>query len=766
MPNTGIPPPLPVEPKPPLPPEDPPANQPTSATSSYSTMPPKPVHAGYSTAPPVVAQQMPHQSTDLYSQRQTWQHNQLNTNKRPFPQNPEGEQNKRPLLERPKQWGNQKPNVNQWTNQPPPNISYNQPPPQTQPAPKPNIEELSEAEKKFDKEFAAWEAQFNKWKEQNASHPDKTQYMEYEKKWESWRNSLLERREQMRRKRLAMNAATAANKPPTFTQMPNTQQPVVDTSRASTGPAKLPSVSPVKQVTAPDVANNIPNLTNNPLPHQNNESLSFKTSQVPSEETGDFLKPSFSSGGGIPGLDLVKDDEPQKEDVIELDKEDKKTEEQPPPAKGPDFDAISKGINSILGDQKLLSMLSIVSQNPPSAPAPNTTTNSVSSITPVYPPEHNFSAPPPPHQFNEAPPSGNFSAPPPVYQHNEGPHSNLPSYNEQSNQSFDERSNHGENYQQRESVNNFDDQTRSSFTMGPTDQDVGYGVNNFSRNQLNKPNRFLGMPLSENDRGPIRPNFGTGTVRNNPNFGGAMPDNRKKFGPNDPGFGSNMSDNRNKFGLNPTFAANMPEKRNNFGPFRTDTGPGNFSKNSSLPLGNRGNNFYNEGFNRVALNNRQDFPVENNFKYGHNSSGNSFRRNNFDNANKFGNQRDNFGNNNFNRSGSFNEQNRYNEEFDKDDYGPGDYDDFENYNEDDDYEKYHQLFNEDDENTDAPHQNHRQGQGPQLGQRPPPPRLMDLPTEPPEPVPEDDLIFEPTTVVDYDHKSLRSCKCFIIYIHI
>ncbi|XP_018571629.1 YLP motif-containing protein 1 isoform X2 [Anoplophora glabripennis] len=808
MPNTGVPPPLPAEPKPPLPPEDPPANQP-SAIASYSTMPPKVGNAGYSTTapPPVGAQQMqmPSQSAEQYNQRQAWQ---SNSNKRSYPQGFENEQNKRPLLDRSKQWGNQKSNLNQWTSQPPPNVSYNQPPPQTQPAPKPNIEELSEAEKKFDKEFAAWEAQFNKWKDQNANHPDKTQYLEYEKKWESWRNSLLERREQMRRKRLALSGASIGVHKPGYTQVSNVQQPVVDTTtRPPVAPVKPPIESPIRQQeTTPDLTNNPPNLSNKPLPHQNNEPLNFKHSpQMPPDEIReDFLKPSFSSSGGIPGLDLVKDDgnEPQKEDIVDIDKE--KTEKEGS-TKGPDFDAISKGINSILGDQKLLSMLSMVSQNPPSAPGPNTATNSTSNIVPGYPLEHNFSAPPPPHQFTEAPPCGNFNAPPPTYQHNEGPHLTLPPCNDQSNQSYDERSSHGENYQQRESVNNFDDQTRSSFTMGTGDQDVGYGTNNFGRGQLNKPppNRFLGVPPSENDRGVLKPGFGPGTVRtNDPGFNLTMPNKRNQFGPNDPGFnpnmmdnrnrldpgepgfnpnmsdnrnrlgpnstfGGNMSDSRNKFGSkDPSFGISLSENRNKFGPLRPDNGAANFSKNPNLYNQgenfkrndfNRGNNFHNESFNRGNLNTRQDnFSKENNFKYGGNSS-NNLRSNNFGSGNNFDDRRGNFGND-FNRSGGFNEQNRYDEDFAKDTYDQGDYNDFENYNEDEDYEKYHEMFNDDDENPDLPRHSQQQGQGNQPAQRPQPPRLMDIPTEPPKPVPEEEPIFEPATVIDYEHKSQRTTE--------
>ncbi|XP_032685862.1 uncharacterized protein LOC116851006 [Odontomachus brunneus] len=70
-------------------------------------------------------------------------------------------------------------------------------------------EELTETEKTFDAQFKQWEQQFNKWKLQNANHPDKTQYKQYEAKWTSWREKLLERREQMRKKREQQKQAAA-----------------------------------------------------------------------------------------------------------------------------------------------------------------------------------------------------------------------------------------------------------------------------------------------------------------------------------------------------------------------------------------------------------------------------------------------------------------------------------------------------------------------------------------------------------------------------
>jgi hypothetical protein len=175
-----------------------------------------------------------------------------------------------------------------WQNHPP-SLA---PQPVRPPPPKENIEELSEAEKKFDKQFAEWEAQFNKWKEQNAEHPDKEQYREYEKKWESWRAQLLERREQMKRKRLGL-VVDSPNK-----SRPSSQQGL---NQSYNSPQQTYNQPP------PKIGQNVPPKTgllptpsasfNKPPPNLNDEPLKFKDSKPvpePDEAVGDFIKPNTS----------------------------------------------------------------------------------------------------------------------------------------------------------------------------------------------------------------------------------------------------------------------------------------------------------------------------------------------------------------------------------------------------------------------------------------------------------------------------------------
>uniref|UniRef100_A0A2S2PV52 YLP motif-containing protein 1 n=1 Tax=Sipha flava TaxID=143950 RepID=A0A2S2PV52_9HEMI len=66
---------------------------------------------------------------------------------------------------------------------------------------KKEIELNDETEALFEEQFKSWEEQFLKWKEQNKNHPDKVQYIEYEKKWLNWRDHLKQKCEILKKKR-------------------------------------------------------------------------------------------------------------------------------------------------------------------------------------------------------------------------------------------------------------------------------------------------------------------------------------------------------------------------------------------------------------------------------------------------------------------------------------------------------------------------------------------------------------------------------------
>ncbi|XP_044747679.1 YLP motif-containing protein 1-like isoform X2 [Coccinella septempunctata] len=400
-------------------------------------------------------------------------------------------------------------------------------------------EELSEAEKKFDKQFAEWEAQFNKWKEQNSGHPDKQQYKEYEKKWEQWRQQLLDRREAMRRKRLGLPPAK-----PSQVQNFNVPPPSQGVQQQPTTTASQVQVPP-KDAVQPAAS-----IYSKPPPDMNNEPLQFKgNDKEPEPQDGGglgFLNTTKSDG--IPGLDLVKDG-----DVEKLD-----DEEQIPVKKGPDLEAISKGINNILGDQKLMSMLSMVSQNQ----------------------------------------STNLIGTPRIG-------ADASSSRDQSNMSGDDARN-----EHPEPIQNFDDQTRSSFTMQPNDPEyyrgppsnaqIGRGAPppNFYDNEspYNRPPPNFTMPSHDDMKRPPPNRFGNEFDKGSfPNQNAAASDNAPPLVPE--GLG------RRGTGLLPdpirkgNFGEIMTKGREPFGPGRArgDFGDKDINRGN---FGPRGPDFEQDGHNK------------------------------------------------------------------------------------------------------------------------------------------------------------------------
>ncbi|CAH1961530.1 unnamed protein product [Acanthoscelides obtectus] len=682
---TGVQPPLPVSmpgvtvaPQPPLPTENPPL--PPEET-------PKP--PGYNTAPPPLMAQGPygvsgHQQQYGFGigQYQQEPRTPQQAQKRPYDQRADAYQDpsKRPYdgagANRPGAGGQQWP-AGGAAKTPLANQKFNQSAPQATSTPtrsdgaaasKQNTEELSEAEKKFDKEFAAWEAQFNKWKEQNVNHPDKAQYREYEKKWESWRNSLLERREQMRKKRLALAEAASAATPSTpATKQAASAQPTppIGASGRETpygGGGRQPPQGSQNRFGAGDGASPYSK------PPPNVASTTYGDDALGrGDGGGDFLKTSGTSAGGIPGLDLVKDGDDDDEtskghsqdgDVIELDKDDAKRDVASARQQGPDFAAISKGINTILGDQKLLSMLSKVSQNQPLPGAgtqPVLTDTIAGGFTGGKP---DYSAPPPSFQnFRSAPPpgSGGYSVPPPAFGDAAGQRS---SYGGKGR-------NEGDYYDEGEPVNNFDDQTQSSF------HDDGFRNNRGPPPSARPPSLMaLGggklVPPTQNDRfGAPPPEDRFSGPPPNDRFSGPPPNDR--FGRPPPG---------DRFGGPPPgdrFGGPPPNDRFS-GPPPSDrfSGPPPSDRYGAPPPQSAG-----RGAPEDKLQGRQ---LGNNRFQDRGDTGGR-------NTGNFGNKRNSFGR-----------------------IESGNYGDYDEYNEEEDYDKYHEMFSEDDQNQDMPPRGGRFGQ--------------------------------------------------------
>lgn len=487
------------------------------------------------------------------------------------------------------------------------------------------IDDMTEAEKKFMKQFAEWEAQFNKWKDQNQDHPDKDQYRQYEKKWETWRNQLLERREQMRKKRLVAqmkiqvhHIQTAPVPPPTTTQ------PTTPTSKASpiSKPSPpVPTPSPTQTITQPSTAQHgqhpgavgatpVLHDFNRPPPFLNNEPLHFKGKpQAPqaitvqetvvheqmatgSQDGGgisnadamdpenEFLKTSNTphSSGGIPGLDL-SDEAAHKPPTDVSNKA------------GPDLEALSKNINNILGDAKLLSMLSMVSQSKNVVPEPPPSESGQPAVVEQeLQQQYDYNQKVMQQQLQWQPTSyeeqnqqskrvdvqqNDFSAPPPQFGQQQGPGFN---------NNADNRGNFGGNFNENrpnfnENRGGFDQQNnRSNF-------DDNHGNFNQNRGNFNNNNR------PNTNRGNFNEN------RDTPNFN-EMPPNR----------GGNFNFNENRGNFNFSDRSNFNDR------------PPNFIENF-----NRGGNFNNNNNN---WNNQQ----QDNFN---NRNNNNFNRNdNFDNSNQ------------------------------------------------------------------------------------------------------------------------------------
>lgn len=374
-------PPLP-ETKPPLPPEEPPnttgAQPPMMPPVNYSMPPPITQQNTYSvqnvpppnfasfnaSAPPPTTfassygggnysqtnqntQPSPAKQENWTNSKQNWQGQQNRaTNNMNFQNRRPNFNDKRPMdgqfaddLKKPKWEPAQKPQPLQ--TRPPPAVDVKK-------DKKKQIDDLIEAEKNFDKQFVEWEAQFNKWKEQNVGHPDKEQYKQYEAKWENWRSQLLDRREQMRKKRLILLGQTAE-----CTEMkPKEEAKEDDAVKSEVEPEDLGWGEESETMETPNPLS-LPPKEQRVNTRQRGISKSSESEEVSGD---DFLK-APSTVGGIPGLDLVEG-EGKTEDEVEVEVEVEEVVSEKKEQTGPDFDAISKGINTILGDQKLISMLS------------------------------------------------------------------------------------------------------------------------------------------------------------------------------------------------------------------------------------------------------------------------------------------------------------------------------------------------------------------------------------------------------------------------
>lgn len=217
--------------------------------------------------------------------------------------------------------------------------------------------EKSAEELAFDEQFRNWENEFTKWKQQNLNHPDRTAYVEYEEKMEQCRTKLLERREQMRRRKIDKTLISEVKTiaPPAQEQ---NQKVISAPILSDKNTEKNYGFGTQGNVESQD------NVTDYDARYQNHDD----TKQTDSGEN--FMNNFPITGkvtGGIPGLDLIeekkspvksnKNNRRQKNSSSEVyDLEDRSPKNSD--TNRSNFDEISKGINNILGDPNLVSLLS------------------------------------------------------------------------------------------------------------------------------------------------------------------------------------------------------------------------------------------------------------------------------------------------------------------------------------------------------------------------------------------------------------------------
>lgn len=318
--------------------------------SNMQMVPPLPPNPVPPPGPPPVVPPPPHENNKpLYAQPEAQANNQsaqMNTSNTSW----RGNEQKQPQI----------------SNEP---VNQNNFAASSQPVVSGDLQKLNEEERQFDIQFKKWEEEVEEWRQKNVSHPDKETYKKYEDTFLTYRAELLERRKQMqiRKSSLIINKAPIVqdNTPNNRNHIPNApvayhQPPTnVISNRPNTNISQIPynqnhyeynpvNRGPMSQHNNSRMGNNISMPTK-----QNNTSMS-------DTNTSTFVQINRSSQG-IPGLDLVPAaNKPAKiPDLMNMTV--RRTNNLAPASQK--FSEISKGINNILGDEKIMNILSIFRNN-------------------------------------------------------------------------------------------------------------------------------------------------------------------------------------------------------------------------------------------------------------------------------------------------------------------------------------------------------------------------------------------------------------------
>jgi hypothetical protein len=168
--------------------------------------------------------------------------------------------------------------------------------------PKEALEEKNAEEIAFDEQFRKWEEEFDNWKKANANHPDKNAYNEYEQRFEDCRRKLLERREQMKKKKIEqLQAQYGTHSIPQQSQSQEASENKADSFIGPQIPANV------------DLSHSRDDFTED-MDFSNEEYLpqdSLKKSFYEEDSTTALEGWLSKSSAGIPGLDLVNDGQPK-----------------------------------------------------------------------------------------------------------------------------------------------------------------------------------------------------------------------------------------------------------------------------------------------------------------------------------------------------------------------------------------------------------------------------------------------------------------------
>ncbi|KPJ06542.1 YLP motif-containing protein 1 [Papilio machaon] len=244
------------------------------------------------------------------------------------------------------------------------------------------LKKLLEEERLFDIQFHKWEEEIEKWKAENVNHPDKQAYSEYEQKFEACRAQLLERRQQMKQKRARLTGIA----PPALSNtssVNNMLVPPPPLNQNSGNNCSSSDIQTQKPNSNPDTNYTHQSFDHNQYQHYEGAQHSYNSDNsygqvgavhtnksyenvdpysYPSMEQSKFL-PTNEASKGIPGLDLIPEDKllNKPQDVIDITGE-KIGGKIGLNSQTPDYTTISKGINNILGDEKIMNILSMVVQ--------------------------------------------------------------------------------------------------------------------------------------------------------------------------------------------------------------------------------------------------------------------------------------------------------------------------------------------------------------------------------------------------------------------